>query len=321
MERCRRPVRRRSSAARCGLTALGEDPGDLSSVENPEALDAIATPSYRLDRRKPMRLALAQIDSVVRRTRLEPRSCGTTARGETRGRGRSRRLSRLAVTGYPPEDLLLRQGFLREAGASARRDRGAGDEASSPSSGHPMRRPAGCSTPAPSAGTSGVQAVYRKRLLPNYGVFDRGALLRYREARRRCSDLGGLAGAGRRADKTSGSPARRRQTAPRRARRCSSTCRRRRSTWPRTASASRCLPSARAKRGCAVVLLQCRRRTEPAQCVDGNSFVLDADGEVVTSRAGLRGCAARHGVVTAPFQYGPRSARPARRPRADAARA
>ena len=38
----RRPARRRSCGAPCSAAALGADPGDLSSVENPESLDAIA---------------------------------------------------------------------------------------------------------------------------------------------------------------------------------------------------------------------------------------------------------------------------------------
>ena len=39
--RCRRRARRRSCGAPCKATALGADPGDLSSLENPESLDAI----------------------------------------------------------------------------------------------------------------------------------------------------------------------------------------------------------------------------------------------------------------------------------------
>src|SRR5205823_13619896 len=67
---------------------------------------------------KPMRLALAQINTTVgdldgNRERI------LEALGEARGAGADLvLLPELAVTGYPPEDLLLRPGFVRAAGAS-----------------------------------------------------------------------------------------------------------------------------------------------------------------------------------------------------------
>ena len=62
-----------------------------------------------------MRLALAQIDTVVgdlagNRDRI------LTRLGEARDAGADLVLfPELAVTGYPPEDLLLRPGFVRAA--------------------------------------------------------------------------------------------------------------------------------------------------------------------------------------------------------------
>ena len=76
----------------------------------------------------------------------------------------------LVVTGYPPEDLLLRPAFVRaalrsvEALAPRRR-------ASPRSSGAPQLDADlynACSVLADGE----IRGVYRKRLLPNYGVFD-----------------------------------------------------------------------------------------------------------------------------------------------------
>src|SRR5712691_4646636 len=117
-----------------------------------------------------MRLALAQIDSVV---------------GDLDG-NRDRILSRLeqarqagaelvlfpelAVTGYPPEDLLLRPGFIRAAEDTlveiARETADLVALVGTPHlDGHLFNACAICSD-------GKVKAVYRKQLLPNYGVFD-----------------------------------------------------------------------------------------------------------------------------------------------------
>ena len=77
----------------------------------------------------------------------------------------------LSITGYPPEDLVLKPGFVADNEAAlgqARRPH------------RPLRRGrrlrrrglATCSTPPPCAPTGEVLGTYRKRLLPNYAVFD-----------------------------------------------------------------------------------------------------------------------------------------------------
>src|SRR5215216_981690 len=117
-----------------------------------------------------MRLALAQIDTTV---------------GDLEG-NRERILSRLneakeaaadvvlipelAVTGYPPEDLLLRPSFLRAAEQSlalvARKARGVTALVGAPLlDGDLFNACAVCAD-------GGVKGFYRKRFLPNYGVFD-----------------------------------------------------------------------------------------------------------------------------------------------------
>jgi NAD+ synthase (glutamine-hydrolysing) len=117
-----------------------------------------------------MRLALAQINTVV---------------GDLDG-NRERILNRLeeakdadadlvlfpelAVTGYPPEDLLLRPGFIRAAERSldeiARGARGIAALVGTPHFDRDLYNACAVCT----AGE--VKAIYRKRFLPNYGVFD-----------------------------------------------------------------------------------------------------------------------------------------------------
>ena len=117
-----------------------------------------------------MRLALAQIDSVV--GDLE----GNRDRILTRldqGREAGAELvlfPELAVTGYPPEDLLLRPGFIQAAERTvneiARETRGIAALIGTPHfDGDLFNACAVCSG-------GKVTAIYRKRFLPNYGVFD-----------------------------------------------------------------------------------------------------------------------------------------------------
>src|SRR5438094_2778756 len=76
----------------------------------------------------------------------------------------------LAVTGYPPEDLLLRPGFVRAAEESveriARESRGVTVLVGAPHFDSDLYN--ACYV----CSGGEVKAVYRKRFLPNYGVFD-----------------------------------------------------------------------------------------------------------------------------------------------------
>jgi NAD+ synthase (glutamine-hydrolysing) len=76
----------------------------------------------------------------------------------------------LAVTGYPPEDLLLRPGFIRAAEKSveaiAREARGTTVLVGGPHFDRDLYN--ACYV----LSSGEVKAVYRKRFLPNYGVFD-----------------------------------------------------------------------------------------------------------------------------------------------------
>jgi NAD+ synthase (glutamine-hydrolysing) len=117
-----------------------------------------------------MRLALAQINSVVgdldgNRTRILDRLAAARAAGADLVL-----FPELAVTGYPPEDLLLRPGFVR---ASRRVVESIAVEAQgivalvgAPHLDTDLAN--GCYVLAGGE----IRCVYRKRFLPNYGVFD-----------------------------------------------------------------------------------------------------------------------------------------------------
>ena len=117
-----------------------------------------------------MRLALAQINAVVgdlegNRDRI------LAALGDAREQKAELVLfPELAVTGYPPEDLLLRPGFVRAAEESlqaiAAETRGLTALVGTPWFDRDLFNAcAVCSE-------GGLKALYRKRFLPNYGVFD-----------------------------------------------------------------------------------------------------------------------------------------------------
>ncbi len=117
-----------------------------------------------------MRLALAQINTTVgdldgNRERI------LTRLGEAKGAGADVVLfPELAVTGYPPEDLLLRPSFVEAAKESlaqiARETRGIVAFVGTPHLDRDLYNVC-----AVCAGGE-VKALYRKRFLPNYGVFD-----------------------------------------------------------------------------------------------------------------------------------------------------
>jgi len=117
-----------------------------------------------------VRLALAQIDSVVgdlegNRERI------LTRLGQARAAGAQLVLfPELAVTGYPPEDLLLRPGFIQAAERTvqeiAAETEGLVALVGAPHfDGDLFNACAVCSN-------GEVKAIYHKRFLPNYGVFD-----------------------------------------------------------------------------------------------------------------------------------------------------
>src|SRR5256885_3464704 len=117
-----------------------------------------------------MRLALAQINTTVgdldgNRERI------LEAIGEASSAGADLvLLPELAVTGYPPEDLLLRPGFIRAAEESLREITLATPGIVALVGYPPLE--ADLHNACAVCADGEVKAVYRKRFLPNYGVFD-----------------------------------------------------------------------------------------------------------------------------------------------------
>ena len=120
--------------------------------------------------RRKLRLGLAQINTVVgdlpgNRDRIVSRIAEASEQGVE-----LLLLPELAVTGYPPEDLLLRPGFIRAAERSlaevAAAARGIVVLVGCPLFDRDLYN--ACAVCVDGE----VVAVYRKRFLPNYGVFD-----------------------------------------------------------------------------------------------------------------------------------------------------
>jgi NAD+ synthase (glutamine-hydrolysing) len=117
-----------------------------------------------------VRLALAQIDPIVGDL-AGNRDLIVGRLEEAKAAGADLVLfPELAVTGYPPEDLLLRPGFVRAAGETlaeiARAAAGITALVGVPVYDADLHN--ACAVCADGV----VRAVYRKRFLPNYGVFD-----------------------------------------------------------------------------------------------------------------------------------------------------
>src|SRR5579864_8581589 len=117
-----------------------------------------------------MRLGLAQINSVV--GDLDGNAARVLERIEEAKRQSVDTVlfPELIVTGYPPEDLLLRPGFIRAAERTleeiARACHGITAFVGTPHFDRDLYN--AC---AVCAGGE-IKAIYRKRFLPNYGVFD-----------------------------------------------------------------------------------------------------------------------------------------------------
>ena len=116
-----------------------------------------------------LRIALGQMNAVVgdiegNAARVED----LAARARDAGAGLVV-FPELALTGYPPEDLLLKRGFLRRAQAALEDLQVEGITAVV---GWPEQSNGQVHNAAAVVADGEVRAVYRKLLLPNYGVFD-----------------------------------------------------------------------------------------------------------------------------------------------------
>src|SRR3954468_5408934 len=121
-------------------------------------------------RSEPLRVALAQINSTVGDI---PGNAAKIREWIDRARDEDAQIvvfPELALTGYPPEDLLLKTHFVDAAGA-ALEELARDVEDIVALVGFPERRDDVYNACAVLA-DGRVQAVYRKMFLPNYGVFD-----------------------------------------------------------------------------------------------------------------------------------------------------
>ena len=117
-----------------------------------------------------MRLALAQMNSVVGDLEGNRERILVRLRAAREAGADLVLFPELAVTGYPPEDLLLRPAFIRAA-------RRVVEELASETDGTTAlvgapHLDADLYNAAYLLAGGEIQAVYRKRFLPNYGVFD-----------------------------------------------------------------------------------------------------------------------------------------------------
>src|SRR3954454_19461420 len=126
---------------------------------------------FSTERRKPpMRLALAQIDSVVGDVDGNAAKVVRWLQEARQANADVVLFPELVVTGYPPEDLLLRPGFVRAAWRAveeiARAVHGVTALVGAPQLETDLFN--ACFVLAHGE----IRCVYRKRYLPNYGVFD-----------------------------------------------------------------------------------------------------------------------------------------------------
>jgi NAD+ synthase (glutamine-hydrolysing) len=118
----------------------------------------------------PLRLALAQINPTVGAIAANTELIAASIADAKAAGADIVLLPELAVTGYPPEDLLLKRHFL-DAADQALEDLAAGAEGIVALVGCPHRRD-GLHNGLAVLADGGVRTIYRKVLLPNYGVFD-----------------------------------------------------------------------------------------------------------------------------------------------------
>jgi NAD+ synthase (glutamine-hydrolysing) len=137
-----------------------------------------------------MRLALCQMNATVGDL---AGNAGRIRAGIDAGREADAQVvlfPELALSGYPPEDLLLRAHFLEDTEAKLRELASATDGIVA-IVGFPERDNAGVYNSAAVLAHGAVHAIYRKVHLPNYGVFDEQRYFKAGEAGGAMIDVGG----------------------------------------------------------------------------------------------------------------------------------
>ena len=154
-----------------------------------------------------LRLAAAQLDTVVGDLAGNvERVLGALAAAERAGADICV-TPELAITGYPPEDLLLKPGFVADNVAALEKVAAATTGRCAVVVGFVGAAPGGAGLANAAAVCAGgrVLGVYRKRFLPNYGVFDEQRWFVPGRPNRRRSSGSPAPGSGSPSARTSGS--------------------------------------------------------------------------------------------------------------------
>lgn len=119
-----------------------------------------------------LRIVIAQLDFTVGDVRGNTRRVLDTA-AEARDRHQAHAIvfPELTLSGYPPEDLILRPDFLRAIHQSLS-ELIVGIQGITAIVGFPEATDEGLYNSAAVIRNGGIEAIYRKQALPNYGVFD-----------------------------------------------------------------------------------------------------------------------------------------------------
>ena len=118
-----------------------------------------------------VRVALAQIDPVVGDIDGNLQTCLRAVERARELDAQVVALPELVMTGYPPEDLVLKKSFVR-ANESALEELAAASDDLLVVAGFVHRTEVGLFNAAAICNEGRVVAIYHKQLLPNYGVFD-----------------------------------------------------------------------------------------------------------------------------------------------------
>src|SRR6266704_6733518 len=119
----------------------------------------------------PIRVALAQINTTIGHFEGNVRKIIEYADRARAAQADILSFPELTITGYPPEDLLLRPGFIRDNLVALDRA-AAGCRGIAAVLGFVDRDHGGIYNAAALIKDGAVAAIYRKQRLPNYGVFD-----------------------------------------------------------------------------------------------------------------------------------------------------